>query len=154
MGKIMEYVKALFTNRMFVAPLLAWLAAQLIKVIIHLLVHKEFNPERLFGDGGMPSGHSATVIALTTTAGIVYGLGSSAFAISAILAVIVMNDAVGVRRETGRHAKRINAIWDRLFSTDISDVEKLKVFVGHTPFQVIIGAALGFVIAIIINLLF
>ncbi|MBR2371225.1 MAG: divergent PAP2 family protein [Clostridia bacterium] len=150
----MEYIKALFTNRMFVTPLLAWLTAQLIKVIIHLLVHKEFSPERLFGDGGMPSGHSATVIAMTTTAAIVYGLGSPVFAISAVLAVIVMNDAVGVRRETGRHAKRINAIWDRLFSTEISDVEKLKVFVGHSPFQVIIGASLGLIMALIINLLF
>ena len=150
----MEYVKDLFGNRMFVTPLIAWLTAQLLKVIIHLIVNKEFNPERLFGDGGMPSGHSATVISLTTTAAIVHGLSSAAFAISAILAVIVMNDAVGVRRETGRHAKRINAIWDKLFSTEITDTEKLKVFVGHTPFQVLVGATLGLIIALVINLLF
>lgn len=148
----MEYIKELFTNRMFVTPLISWLAAQIIKVIIHLLVNKEFSPERLFGDGGMPSGHSATVIALTTTAAIVYGLGSAPFAISAVLAVIVMNDAVGVRRETGRHAKKINVIWDKMFSTELANTEKLKVFVGHSPFQVIIGACLGFTIALFVNL--
>ena len=144
----------LFSNKMFVAPLLSWLTAQLIKTIIHLCIHKKFDITRLFGDGGMPSGHSATVMALTTMSAILYGVSSPFFAICSILAIIVMNDATGVRRETGIHAERINALFETLFSKEISEEDKLKVLVGHTPLQVVMGAALGITIAHIIGLLF
>ena len=90
-----------------IAGLSAWVIAQIFKLIIYLIVNREFQIERLFGDGGMPSGHSATVTAAAVTTGFVSGFGSPLFAIATILAVIVMHDATGVRRETGKQAKVI-----------------------------------------------
>lgn len=148
----MNVFEKLFTNKMFVAPLSAWLIAQVIKTIIHLCVHRKFDLRRMFGDGGMPSGHSATVLSLTTTAAIIHGVDSSIFAICAVLAIIVMNDAMGVRRETGIHAERINEIFEKLFSKDFSDEEKLKVLVGHTPLQVFVGALLGVTVGLVVGL--
>lgn len=100
----------------------------------------------------MPSSHSATVCGLATAAGITYGGGSFEFAISVILAIIVMYDAMGVRRETGIQAKVLNEMLEA-FSTmgkKMSPEEKLKEFVGHTPLQVLAGAILGIVIAVVI----
>ncbi len=148
----MNVFEQLFTNKMFVAPLSAWLIAQIIKTVIHLCVHRKFDLSRMFGDGGMPSGHSATVLSLTTTAAIIHGVGSSIFAICAVLAIIVMNDAMGVRRETGIHAERINELFEKLFSKDFSDEEKLKVLVGHTPLQVFVGALLGITVGLVVGL--
>lgn len=106
----------------------------------------------MVGSGGMPSSHSATVCGLATAAGITYGGGSFEFAISVILAIIVMYDAMGVRRETGIQAKVLNEMLEA-FSTmgkKMSPEEKLKEFVGHTPLQVLAGAILGIVIAVVI----
>lgn len=147
----MNLLQQLVKNKAFVAPFIAWLTAQLIKTVTHYFVHKKFDIKVLFSDGGMPSGHSATVMALAITIAIVYGVGGPMFAIAAVLAVIVMNDAVGVRRETGRHAERINEIFSMMSSDKLSDEEKLKVLVGHTPFQVLMGAVLGTAIGIIVG---
>lgn len=150
----MNIFEQLFSNKMFTAPLSAWLIAQIIKTVTYICVHRRFDLRRMFGDGGMPSGHSATVISLTTVSAILYGVGSSTFAICAVLAIIVMNDAMGVRRETGIHAERINEIFEKLFSKDFSDEEKLKVLVGHTPLQVFVGALLGLTVGLIVGLAF
>ena len=98
----------------------------------------------------MPSSHSATVCALATAAGIQYGGGSAEFAISAILAIIVMYDARGVRRETGLQAQVLNELIEffQNMGKPLSYEEKLKEFVGHTPLQVIVGAILGIAIAV------
>lgn len=122
-----------------------------LKTIIYALINKTFDAERLVGSGGMPSSHSATVCALATAAGIQYGGGSFQFAVSAILAIIVMYDARGVRRETGIQAQVINEMIS-FFSNmgkPLSYEEKLKEFVGHTPLQVLAGALLGILIAVI-----
>lgn len=113
---------------------------------------KSFVAERLVGSGGMPSSHSATVCALATATGISYGLGSFEFAISAIFAIVVMYDAIGVRRETGIQAKVLNEMME-LFATmnkNITVEDKLKEFVGHTPLQVLMGAILGILLAILV----
>ena len=100
----MEHFIDFLTNKCLIVPIAAWLISQILKIIINALVHKEFRIERLWGDGGMPSGHSATVCSLAVMCGFTYGFGSGIFAIAAILATIVMNDAVGVRREAGKQA--------------------------------------------------
>ena len=114
---------------------------------------KKFVAERLVGSGGMPSSHAATVCALATASNMIYGVGSFEFAISLILALIVMYDAMGVRRETGIQAKKLNDII-RIFAemgrTDISTDEKLKEFVGHTPLQVLMGAILGIIVGMVV----
>ena len=137
----------LLQNRLLVSALLAWLAAQVIKTILYSLTNRTLDLRRLFGDGGMPSGHSATVTALAASAAFSCGLDSAAFAISAILAVVVMHDAMGVRRQAGKHAKAINELMETLGS-DIAPEEKLQEFLGHTPLQVCLGAVLGFLVAL------
>lgn len=143
-----------FTNPLILVPISAWFIAQVLKVIIKFLVDHEFSLERLFGDGGMPSGHSATVTSLMVMCGWCCGLGSVPFAISAILAVVVMHDATGVRREAGKQAtsiKQLAEIINGMFleKDEAIRTEKLKEFVGHTPLQVFFGAFLGIIVAIV-----
>ena len=148
----MTFFKQFFSNTIFLTAACGWLVAQILKTLIHLIVSKKFVAERLVGSGGMPSSHSATVCALATAVCYEYGAGSFEFAISMILAIIVMYDAMGVRRETGIQAKVLNEMLEA-FSTmgkKMSPEEKLKEFVGHTPLQVLAGAILGIVIAVVI----
>ena len=141
---------ALLQNHLLISSLAAWLAAQVIKTILYFVVNKTLDWHRLFGDGGMPSGHSATVTALAVTAALDEGLGSPLFAVSGILAVIVMHDAMGVRLEAGKHAKAINELMGML-AGDSKPEEALKEFLGHTPLQVFFGALLGLVIALLLR---
>ena len=152
----MELLYDLLNNRILIAAAFGWLTAQVLKTIIYVLVNKEFNPERLMGDGGMPSSHSATVMALVTSTCYYYGAGSFEFAISAVLALITMHDAMGVRRETGIQAKAINNMmeWFAELNSNIPPEEKLKEFVGHSPTQVFFGALLGVVVAFVVCNLF
>ena len=139
-------------NEVLMAPFWGWIIAQILKTLIHMWVTKSFVPERMVGDGGMPSSHSATVMALVTATGINYGGGSYQFALAGIMALIVMHDAMGVRRETGIQAKVLNSMMD--FFTDMGKEmpveEKLKEFVGHTPLQVCMGAILGVVMGFVV----
>lgn len=145
-------MNSFFSNTIFFAAATGWLVAQILKTLIHMFFTKQFVTERLVGSGGMPSSHSATVCALATASCITYGAGSFEFAISLILALIVMYDAMGVRRETGIQAKLLNdmmAIFAEMGRKELSPDEKLKEFVGHTPLQVLAGALLGILIAIL-----
>ena len=144
----MAFLQGLIHNPVLVAGVMGWFVAQIAKTIIHLLLTKKLVWERMVGSGGMPSSHSATVCALATAAGIQYGSESFAFAISVILAIVVMHDAMGVRRETGIQARVLNEMMTlfREMGTKMSVGDKLKEFVGHTPLQVWIGALLGIVV--------
>lgn len=148
----MNQLYLLFHNQILVASVLGWLVAQLLKTGIYMYLNKSFVSERLVGSGGMPSSHSATVCALSTAAGIQYGLDSFPFAVCTILAIIVMYDALGVRRETGIQAKVLNEMIDLFegMNKELSTDEKLKELVGHTPLQVLMGAILGIIIAFIV----
>ena len=132
-------------NQVLICAVVGWTVAQVLKTLIDLYLNRSFNPERLFGSGGMPSSHSATVCALTTASGIKYGAGSFEFAVSFVLSMIVMYDAMNVRMETGKQAKLLN----RVFFENILELdgvllqERLKEYVGHTPVQVVAGAVLG-----------
>ena len=140
----------IFRNHLLMNALLAWATAQILKFFIYLAVNRTIDWKRLAGDGGMPSGHSATVTALAVTSGLEYSCASPAFAVCVVLAIIVMHDAMGVRREAGRHAKAINELLETLSSQQEPDV-KLKEFLGHTPMQVCCGAVLGFAVAWILG---
>lgn len=152
----MNFLYDLSHNIIFVSAVLGWFVAQALKTIIYLFITKQFVLERMVGSGGMPSSHSATVCALATATGILYGAGSFEFAVTAILAIIVMHDAMGVRRETGIQAKIINEMLEVFtnMGKEMSPEEKLKEFVGHTPLQVLMGAILGIMIAALICTLF
>ena len=143
-------VSAVLNNPLLINALAAWLAAQVIKTVIYAIVNKSLDFHRLFGDGGMPSGHSATVTALAATAALECGLDSPAFAISTILAVIVMHDATGVRRQAGEHAKAINELMEAL-NSDMAPEDKLQELLGHTPLQVFFGALIGLTAALLMK---
>ena len=141
----MSWFFELISNPYLLTSLSSWLIAQVLKVIINAIVNKKLDLERLVGDGGMPSGHSATVTSLAVFIGLANGPGSVEFAIAAILAVIVCHDASGVRMETGKQAAIINELVDFFENhskEEITDV-KLKELVGHTPLQVAAGVLLG-----------
>ncbi|MCR4739001.1 MAG: divergent PAP2 family protein [Lachnospiraceae bacterium] len=154
----MSFFSELFENYLFIAAAAAWLVAQIIKTALDLVITKELSLERMIGSGGMPSSHSATVSALATAALIKCGASSHEFAISAILAIIVMYDARGVRRETGNQAVVLNKMMDYFSNEhpekDLFDENNLKELIGHTPLQVSIGAVLGVVIALILSLVY
>lgn len=153
----MEYIYSLGHNKILITGLLAWATAQVVKAIIYTILHGKFSFERLFGDGGMPSCHSATVCAIATACAIYGGLDSPLFAVATILAIIVMHDAMGVRLETGRQGQFLNNIIDTMMKPlDESWQEwqdrRFKEFVGHTTSQVIIGSLLGICVSLLLNL--
>ena len=148
-----QFFYELTHNYVLVCAGCSWAIAQVIKFFINFFVTGKADFLRLVGDGGMPSCHSATVTSMACMSLIVYGPGSFEFAVTALIAIIVMHDAMGVRLETGKQAKILNDLME-MFSNfeDLSDGfsnEKLKELVGHTPLQVIAGAFLGFVISLI-----
>ena len=153
----MDWFLELISNRFLITGLSAWAVAQVLKTVIHYFIYKKLDVSRLFGDGGMPSGHSATVTSVATAAAMTYGFGSFEFAVAAILAIIVCHDAMGVRLETGKQAVVINELvkaFNVLSDQDLSEEVKLKEFVGHTPIQVIAGITLGILTAIGLHFLF
>lgn len=135
------------------AAFFSWLIAQVLKASIYFIIHRDFRAERLLGDGGMPSSHSATAVAMTVALALCEGTGSPVFALALVFSMVVMHDAMGVRLETGKQAAVINDMIN-LFTDmgrPIPAEEKLKEFVGHTPSQVFFGALLGFAVALIIH---
>ena len=147
----MSWLIDLITNPFLLTGISSWFYAQVLKTIIFLIINKKLDVTRLVGDGGMPSGHSATVTSIALLIGLVYGAGSVEFAICFILAIIVCHDATGVRRETEKQAFIINELvkaFDELSQEKLPEV-KLKKFVGHTPIQVLAGITLGVVNAVV-----
>lgn len=145
MNIVLESLKSFFGNYMLMSAMLGWLIAQVIKIFTGLYQNGKMSLRKvLFSTGGMPSSHSATVLALTTSAGLRYGFDSPFFAICAILSMVVMIDASGVRYETGKQAVLLNKITKEIFSGDPELMNiGLKELVGHTPLQVFMGAMLG-----------
>ena len=155
----MDILMQIITNPVLIVPACAWIIAQILKSIISAIVNKKFSFDRLVGDGGMPSGHSATVTSLAIMCGFVNGFDSAVFGLAMIFAIVVMHDALGVRRETGKQAvsiikmaKMLNDYYSE--QNEYIKTDKLKVLVGHTPWQVVCGASLGAVIAILYRIIF
>ncbi len=140
---------------MIISAASAWFLAQILKVFTGMFKDRKFSlVTLLFSNGGMPSSHSASVTAMATAAIRLYGLNSFECAISSLFAVIVMMDASGVRYETGEQAKILNKITKELFSGKGAEINTgLKELVGHTPFQVLVGALLGITVGIALSFL-
>ncbi|MCD8341575.1 MAG: divergent PAP2 family protein [Clostridiales bacterium] len=139
-----------FGNQILVFSVLSWFLAQVTKGIIQLITEGKFTLRRCLASGGMPSSHSAMVACCAATTGILYGFDSSMFAIACVLAIVVMYDACNVRRQSGEQAKVINLIlqnWNNM--TPELQALQLKVLLGHTPLQVVFGAVIGIVVAIL-----
>ena len=148
--------KAFFTNYVLMSTVSAWFLAQFLKMVTTLIKEKQFKPRlMLFSSGGMPSSHSASVCSLCTATAINGGFGTTAFAITAVLAMVVITDAMGVRWETGEQSKVINKIVKKLFAGNPEDTETaLKELVGHTPFQVLMGCIVGIAVPFIMLVIF
>ncbi len=176
-GEYLKTLQALFFNYTLAASLLSWLAAQILKTLLFFFHTGKIRFERMFGAGGMPSAHSAMVCSLVISIARVSGVGSPEFAIAVLFAIIVMYDATGVRRAAGEQAKRLNRLiaelrvrhllnededvkleperlpedQDDFFegTDDPNDDKELKEFLGHTPMEVLGGALLGIIIAML-----
>lgn len=130
-------------------PILMWLGIQTFKVIYDLVTTKKFNFKRILGAGGMPSSHSAVVTSLATLIGKNEGITSPIFAVAVIFAFVVMYDAAGVRRAAGKQAKLLNKLVENPGLSGVQVGEKLVEVLGHTPTQVIVGAAIGVIAGLI-----
>ncbi len=144
------------TNYCLISAGAGWVVAQILKAVTGVFKIKKFTlTEFFFGTGGMPSSHTAAVIGLLVSCGVKYGLGSGYFAISFILSMIVIRDAVGMRRQVGEHAKALNLIFKELVeSKDPENTQKaFSELAGHTPLQVFMGALVGLVVALLVSLI-
>ena len=146
-----DIIDELLANNLLISAVIGWAAAQIIKTIINLILTRSFDPGRLIGSGGMPSSHSAIVAAVTTAVGIRMGFNSALFAISLTMALITMTDAAGVRRAAGQQAVVLNRVVQEMIENggDLPE-QTLKELLGHTPFQVLVGALIGTILAILI----
>lgn len=136
-------------NKYIYVPFLLWFFIQLFKVFYDLATTKKFNFKRIMGAGGMPSSHSAVVVGLATLIGKDVGVDTPIFALSLILAFVVMYDAAGVRRAAGKQAELLNKIIETPGLTGVQVSEKLVEVLGHTPTQVLVGALIGFVVGML-----
>lgn len=137
---------AILQNTPLWAAIIAWAAAQGIKIILTLIVDKKFDASRIVGTGGMPSSHSSFTMALSFSIGKYYGFDSPLFAIALIFSFVTMYDAQGIRRAAGKQAEILNML---ILEHKIPDVDELKELLGHTPLEVAAGALLGIVIGLL-----
>lgn len=147
----MEFLNELLSNQVLIATLIAWFVAQSVKVIKDIIKERKFKFKRFALPGGFPSSHSAAVSALATSIGLNFGFDSALFAISLIFAGVVISDAQGIRRASGKQAEILNRIIEDFYAHRGLKIERLKELLGHTPFEVFIGILFGIVVAIILN---
>lgn len=144
------YFSQLMNNSVLGTAVIGWGSAQILKFILVFLLYRRLDFKRFVGSGGMPSSHSALVVSLAMSVGFNSGFDSLLFAACAVMALVVMYDAAGVRRSAGQQAAVLNRLVEDWGKMDYSSTEKkLKEFLGHTPIEVIAGAILGAIIAII-----
>ncbi|MDR4949324.1 divergent PAP2 family protein [Neobacillus cucumis] len=148
----------MFLSYPILASILGMLIAQFVKIPIHFLTSREIKWNLMFSTGGMPSSHTSTIISLTTAIGLTSGIYSNEFAIAAVVSLIVMHDATGVRRHAGYHAEVLNKLLvdfnhliDTLKDPNLKKAEyreKLKELLGHKPIEVFFGAITGIIVGV------
>jgi len=131
--------------RAIILPIVCGLVAQLSKVVSFYIRERRINLKRMTEPGGMPSSHSAAIVALCTVVGFENGINSTVFAVTFLLSLVIMYEAAGVRRAAGEQAEVLNRIVDEFFRDRKVSEGKVKQLLGHTPFEVLAGAAIGFI---------
>jgi acid phosphatase family membrane protein YuiD len=144
-----EIFLEIFKNKILMTTLSAWFIAQTIKVVVGVIRQRKFDFRWFIGTGGMPSSHVTGASCLASAVGLEYGFSSVYFALAASFALVVMFDAQGVRRATGRQARILNKITEDIYWQGRIDEEKLRELIGHTPVEVVVGFFLGIIIAIL-----
>lgn len=145
----MSFHDFFYTYQYITVPFVSWISAQTIKFIIDLVANGQIDWRRLMGSGGMPSSHSAFVVSLATVIGVGQGLYSPLFGVTAAFSLIVMYDAAGVRRATGKQARILNRMFHHK-KGEFHYEEELKELIGHTPVEVIAGALLGLALSLLL----
>lgn len=146
----MEGFNQIISNKCLWLPFLLWFVIQTFKVITDLVINKKFNVKRIMGAGGMPSSHSAVVCSVAVCIGKEYGFDSGIFALSVIMAFVVMYDAAGIRRAAGKQARILNKILETPGLTTVEVQGRLIEALGHTPVQVFVGALVGIIAGVIV----
>lgn len=149
----MSLAEFILFNPILLAAVTAWAIAQVLKVLIEFFTQKRWNWALVFEAGGMPSSHSAMVSATALAIGFRTGFDQPLFALSAVLAMIVIYDATGVRREAGKQAVLINSLIEELSKGKFPPQHKLKEVLGHTPGEAILGTMLGLIVAALFSLI-
>ena len=140
----------LTSNKVFLIALYSWAITQTIKVFLGVIREKRFDFRWFIGTGGMPSSHAATVSALSTAVGLYVGFDSVLFALSVVFSTIVIMDAQGVRRATGKQAEILNKMLDDIYWKKHTQEDRLKELLGHTPIEVLVGNAWGITFALVL----
>lgn len=140
----------LLHNLTFWSGLVAWLTAQLIKVVANIVRTHAFDFRFLYSPGGMPSSHTAAACAVCTSVGIIDGAGSTLFAVTVLVAFVIMYDAQGVRHAAGQQARILNQMFEALRTQHRLPPHKLAELLGHTPLEVFAGMLLGIAAALLI----
>ena len=143
-------VTALWANKVLIAALSAWGLAQVIKVPLEYILHRDWDWSLLVSAGGMPSSHAALVVGAGVAIGMQEGFNSPLFAVATVLAMIVIYDAIGVRRQAGDHARVLNLMIDELLTGHPLAEKELKEVLGHTPREVVGGVLLGLVVSYVV----
>ena len=146
----MTILPGILQNTILISAMTAWLVAQVIKVLLNLFLQRRLNLVLLLSSGAFPSSHASTVCAVALGIGKYYGWNSPIFAVAAVLAMIVMYDAAGVRRAAGKQAEVLNQLVERYYVGSDFSQKRLKELVGHTPFEVFGGALVGIIVGLII----
>lgn len=141
----------IISNKILLIVFISWFIAQTIKVFLGVIKEKRFNFKWFVGTGGMPSSHVAGVASLAASVGLNIGFNSIIFAVTVVFAVVVMFDAQGVRRATGKQAEILNKIVEDIYLMKRVKEDRLKEFIGHTPIEVLVGALLGIFFAVLLN---
>ncbi len=147
----MREVSKILENGFLISALLGWIIAQVIKVVCGILKEKKFDFKWLIETGGMPSAHSAGVVALATSVGLHRGFDSPLFGLACVFALVVMFDAQTMRRSVGEQAEILNKILEDFYQSKKITENRIKEFLGHTPLEVIAGAFLGIFVGIVVG---
>ena len=149
----MKIWNEILSNQVLVSAVAGWIVAQVLKTMLDFALNRTINWERMVGSGGMPSSHSATVCGLTTAAALRYGVSSFEFAVCFVLSMVVMYDAMGVRRAAGEQAEAINELREKISEDQVEEDpfpewgKPLREALGHKPTEVISGAILGIAVS-------
>lgn len=143
-------LQAIFKNYVFLSAIIAWSIAQLIKLPLDYIFSKKWNWALLISVGGMPSSHSALVTATAAGVGLYAGFDSPVFALSVAVAMVVIYDATGIRRQAGIHAQTINLLVEELLQGHLAPEKQLREVLGHTPLEALGGVILGLVVPVLL----
>jgi acid phosphatase family membrane protein YuiD len=141
---------SIVSTKIFISTFTAWFFAQALKLIIHLVINHKIDFRLLVGTGGMPSSHTASVTALTTSVGLATGFTSTIFLVALLYCIVVISDALGVRRAAGRQAKLLNMIVDEMGRNKLHAEKRMKELLGHTPIEAAAGIVIGILFPILL----